>query len=47
MFDHAWVDSLSPWRRSDMGRELKVMVLSAQLWGDPDHLTRQLLAASP
>ena len=47
MFDNAWVDSLSPWRRSDMGRELKVMELSAELWGDPDHLTRQLLAASP
>ena len=41
MFDNAWVDSLSPWRRSDLGRELNVMVLSAQLWGDPDHIIHE------
>jgi len=46
MLDNAWVDSLSPWRRSDLNRELKVMELSAELWGDRDNLIRQLLAAA-
>ena len=43
----AWLDSLRPWRRDDMNKDLEALALSAKLWGDPEHLRRQLSAATP
>lgn len=47
MLDAAWLDSLRPWKRDDLNKDLEALALSAKLWGDRDNLTRQLLAASP
>jgi len=43
----AWLDSLRPWRRDDLDKDLEALALSAKLWGDPEHLRRQLSAATP
>ena len=43
----AWLDSLRPWQREDLNKDLKALALSAQLWGNPEHLRRQLSAANP
>jgi len=47
MLDAAWLDSLRPWTRDDLSKDLKALALSEKLWGDRDNLTRQLLAPSP
>jgi hypothetical protein len=47
MLEAAWFDSLRPWRRDDLNKDLEALALSAKLWGDRDNLTCQLLAASP
>jgi hypothetical protein len=47
MMETAWLDSLRPWRRDDLNKDLEALALSAKLWGDLDHLTRQLSAATP
>ena len=47
MLEPGWLDSLLPWRRGDLNKDLDALALSAELWGDRDNLTRQLLAVSP
>src|SRR5882672_11012131 len=47
MLEAAWFDSLRPWRRDDLNKDLDALTLSTKLWGDRDNLTRQLLAPSP
>jgi len=47
MLEAAWLDSLRPWTRDDLNKDLEALALSEQLWGDRDNLTRQLLAPSP
>jgi hypothetical protein len=47
MSETSWLDSLRPWRRDDLNKDLEALALAEKLWGDPDNLTRQLLAPSP
>ena len=47
MLETAWLESLRPWRRDDMDKDLEALGLSAKLWGDRANLIRQLLAPSP
>src|SRR5262249_46099680 len=47
MVKTTWLDSLRPWRRDDLNKDVEALALSAKLWGDRDNLTRQLLAPSP
>ena len=44
---NGWLDSLRPWKRDDLNKDLEALALSAELWADRNNLTRQLLAASP
>jgi len=38
---------MRPWQREEVANQERIWGLAAALWGDADHLKRQLLAPSP